>query len=213
MKDYKIYPEVKMGRNCKIGDYVVIGLPPRGKGEGELETIVGDNVLIRSHTIIYAGNKIGNDFQTGHQVMIRESNRIGNSVSIGTSTVLEHHIKIRDKVRIHSQAFICEYSILEEGCWIGPRAVLTNVLHPLCPKAKECIKGPTIKKGAKIGANATILPRVTIGENSLIGAGSVVVGDVEPNKVVAGSPARIIKDIKDLKCPFHFIDKPYMEEL
>ncbi|MCK4649166.1 transferase [bacterium] len=213
MKNYKIYSKVKMGRNCKIGDYVVIGLPPRGKRGGKLETIIGDNAFIRSHTVIYAGNRIGNNFQTGHQVMIRENNRIGNDVSIGTSTVLEHHIKVENRVRIHSLAFICEYSILEEGCWVGPKACFTNVLHPLCPKAKECIKGPIIKKRAKIGANATILPGVTIGKNSLIGAGSVVVKDVGPNKVVAGSPARVIKDIEDLKCPFNLMDKPYPEEL
>lgn len=112
-------------------------------------------------------------------------------------------------MRIHSQAFICEYSFLEEGCWIGPRVVLTNTLHPLCPKAKQCLKGPTIKKAAKIGANATILPELIVGENSLIGAGSVVVKNVPQNAVVAGNPARIIKDITSLKCQYKLIEKPY----
>jgi hypothetical protein len=95
---------------------------------------------------------IGRNSQTGHRVLIREKNRIGNDVSIGSNSCIEHHIKIEDRVRIHSQVFIAEFSVLEEGCWIGPKAVFTNAYHPLCPKVKECLRGPTIKRGAKIGA-------------------------------------------------------------
>lgn len=112
-------------------------------------------------------------------------------------------------MRIHSQVFVCEYSILEEGCWIGPNAVLTNTLHPLCPKAKQCLKGPIVKRAAKIGANATILPELVIGENSLIGAGSVVVKNVPKNAVVTGNPAKVIKGVNSLKCRYNLINKPY----
>ena len=207
--NYKIHPNVQLGKNINIGDYVIIGVPPRGKKDGELETIIGDNAVIRTHTVIYAGNVIGDDFQTGHAVMIRELNQIGNNVSIGTHSVVEHHVKMGNGVRIHSQAFIPEYCVLEDGVWIGPNVVLTNVYHPLCPKAKECLKGPVLRKNAKIGANATILPDTTVGRNALVGAGSIVVDDVPDDKVVAGVPARIIKDIRDLTCPYGLIDKPY----
>ena len=71
------------------------------------------------------------------------------------------------------------------------------------------MKGPTIKRGAKIGANATLLPDITIGENALVGAGSVVVDDVASGEVVAGNPARVIKDVSDLDCPYDLIDRPY----
>jgi len=141
--------------------------------------------------------------------MIRESNVIGNNVSIGTQSVIEHHVKIGNGVRIHSQTFISEYSVLEEGCWIGPNVVLTNAYHPLCPKAKECLRGPTIKKNARIGANATLLPDITIGANALAGAGSVVVDDVPDGKVVVGVPARVIKDVCELTCPYGLIERPY----
>ncbi|MCS7221192.1 MAG: N-acetyltransferase [Anaerolineae bacterium] len=112
-------------------------------------------------------------------------------------------------MRIHSQAFVPEYSILEDGCWLGPNVVLTNALHPLCPKVKQCLKGPTIKRGAKIGANATILPDITIGEGALVGAGAVVTQDVPPYAVVAGNPARVIKHVRELTCPYDLIDRPY----
>lgn len=209
MENFIIYPGVKIGNNARIGDFVVIGVPARKSHHKGTHTLIGDNAVLRSHTVIYAGNKIGNNFQTGHAVTVREDNLIGNDVSIGTHSVIEHHVKIEDGVRIHSQAFVPEFTVLEEKCWIGPKATLTNALHPFCPKVKECLKGPRIKKGAKIGANVTILPDLTVGENSLIGAGSVVVNDIPANAVVAGNPARLIKKIKDLKCRYGLIKKPY----
>lgn len=205
----KIYPNVRLGENVEIGDYAVVGVPPRGKAEGELLTVVGDGAVIRSHSVIYAGNAIGNGFQTGHHAMIREENRFGDNVSIGTNSVVEHHVEIGNGVRIHSQAFVPEYSVLEEGAWIGPNVVLTNVPHPLCPKAKVCIKGPIIKRGAKIGANSTILPFLVVGEDALVGAGSVVVHDVPARVVVAGNPAKVIKSIDQLNCPVDLVEKPY----
>ena len=195
---YKLYPNVKIGERAQIGDYVVIGVPPRGRKEGELETVIGDRAIIRSHTVIYAGNVIGDDFQTGHGAMIREENEMGDNVSIGTGSVIEHHVRIEDGVRIHSQAFIPEYSVLERGCWIGPNVVLTNALYPLSPRARETLRGPTIKPHAKIGANATLLPGIVIGRNALVGAGAVVVQDVPEGKVVVGNPARVVKDVSEL---------------
>lgn len=206
---YILNPNVDIGPDHLIGEYVIIGLAPRGMEPGALKTSIGSQATLRSHTVIYAGNRIGHHFQTGHNVMIREENEIGNHVSIGTGSIVEHHVVIGDHVRIHSQAFIPEYSLLEEGCWIGPNVVLTNAYHPLCPKAKDCLKGATIRAGAKIGANATLLPDIEIGEKALIGAGSVVVEDIPPGAVMVGNPARQVKTIDELECPYGLIDKPY----
>ena len=205
----KIYKNVVLGKGASIDDFVIIGRPPRGKKDGELSTIIGEGAVIRSGTVIYAGNKIGDNFQTGHNVTIRESNAIGGNVSIGSLSCIEHHVKIGDDVRIHSQVFIPEYSILKDRSWIGPNAVFTNAPHPLCPKIKECLKGPLIEEDAKIGANATILPAVKVGKRSLVGAGSVVVKDVPPDSVVAGNPAKVIKRIGELKCRRRLSNRPY----
>ena len=196
---YCVYPNVLLGSDVEIGEYVVIGVPPRGKEPGELETRIGPNAMIRSHTVIYAGNVIGANFQTGHGVMIRELNEIGDNVSVGTHSIVEHHVRIGNNVRIHSNAFIPEYSVLEDGAWVGPNVVFTNALYPLSPDAKANLKGPHLLPGAKIGANATLLPGVVIGRNALVGAGAVVVRDVPDGKVVVGNPARIIKDVTDLE--------------
>jgi len=198
MKNYKIYKNVKIGRNCFIGDYVIIGIPPGNKKNGELQTIIGDNAVIRSHTVIYAGNNIGDRFNTGHHVMIREKNIIGNNVSIGTNSIIEHHINIGNNVRTQANCFIPEYSLLEDDAWLGPNVVITNARYPRSKNVKENLKGAIIKKFAKIGANTTILPSLEIGENSLIGAGSLISKNIPAGVVAYGSPAVVHKKIDDL---------------
>lgn len=197
-EEFIIRKGVELGHDHLIEEYCILGVPPRGQKEGDLRTVIGVGAHVRSHTVIYAGNTIGKNFQTGNKVNIRELNEIGDDVSIGTLSVVEHHVKVGDKVRIHTQVFIPEYSVLEDGAWIGPNVVLTNAKYPQSPNAKSSLAGPTIKKGAKIGANATILPGVIIGEHALVGAGSVVVSNVPDRAVVVGNPARVIKQISEL---------------
>ena len=194
-----IHPNVKLGKNCIIEDFVIIGAPPKDSLSGEIDTIIGDNSIIRSHTVIYAGNRIGNNFQTGNKANIREFNEIGNNVSIGTLSVVEHHVKIGNRVRVHTQVFIPEFTILEDESWLGPNVVITNAKYPKSPNVKKELKGAYIKKRAIIGANSTLLPGITIGEQAFIGAGSVVIRDVPERSVVAGNPAKIIKDISKIK--------------
>jgi acetyltransferase-like isoleucine patch superfamily enzyme len=199
---------VIIGRNPKIGRYVILGEGySRSRGIGKL--VIGDNAVVRSHSVIYAGNKIGNNFQTGHGVLIRENNQIGNDVSIGTHSVIERDNRIEDRVRIHSNCFVPEFVQIHENAWIGPSVTILNVLHPPCPKFELCAKSVVIRKNAKIGGNVTIGPRVTIGENAVIGCGAVVVNDVPDDSVAVGSPARVIKRTEELKCLLGYFKVPY----
>lgn len=197
-ESFVIYPGVHLGPESTVGEFALVGVLLRGRKAGEIETRIGAGATIRSHTVIYSGNVIGKNFQTGHGVMIREFNEIGDDVSIGTHSVIEHHVKLGNRVRVHSNAFIPEYSVIEDGAWIGPNVVFTNALYPLSANAKATLKGPHVHAGAKIGANATLLPAVVIGRNALVGAGAVVVGDVPENKVVVGNPARVVKDVREI---------------
>ena len=190
-----IHDNVKLGTNITIEDFCIVGILPKNDDGKRIETVIGNNAIIRSGTVIYAGNTIGEGFQTGNKTNIREFNTIGDNVSIGTLTVIEHHIVIENSVRIHSQAFIPEYSLLKEGSWVGPHAVFTNAKFPSTPETKDTLHGPVLEKGARIGANATLLPGVVIGANALVGAGSVVTGNVEKKTIVAGNPARIIGSV------------------
>ncbi len=198
METYRIHDGVVLGDGAVIEDFCIIGAPARGQSPGAVPTHIGPGATIRSHTVIYAGNTIGRDFATGNKVNIREANEIGDDVSIGTMSVIEHHVRIGHRVRIHSQVFVPEFSILEDDCWLGPHVVLTNAKYPHSPGVKDALEGPRICRGAKIGANATILPGVIVGVNALVGAGAVVAAHIPDNAVVVGNPARIIKTISQL---------------
>ena len=194
-----------IGNNPQIQDYVEIGKYP----ERCSITIIGDNAIIRSHSVIYAGNRIGNNFQTGHGALVRENNIIGDNVSIGTHSVIERENTIGNNVRVHSNSFIPEFVIIEDGVWIGPSTTILNVLHPPCPRVEDCAKNVVIKTGAKIGGNVTIGPRVTIGARSLLGMGSVVTKDIPDDVLAYGNPARVICGIDEVTCELGYFEKAY----
>lgn len=177
----------------------MLGVPAKGRAPGQDELIIGRDGTIRSHTTIYAGTRIGQRVQTGHSVLIRESTRIGDDCSIGTGSVVEFAVVIGDRVRLHSQCFIPEYSLLEDDCWLGPRVVITNARYPASQRTKQSLEGVRICRLARIGANATLLPGVVIGEGALVGAGAVVTHDVPADMVVVGNPARPLYRVSELE--------------
>ncbi len=210
--DVKIYKNVKIGKGAIIEGPCVLGKPPRGKKPGDLPLTIGNGCVIRPFTTIYAGNRIGNNFQTGQGTSIREDNIIDNDVSVGTNAVLEFGNRIGKGTRIHSGCFL-EMVTIGEYVFIGPNTVFTDDPHPMnCPKYKECKGGVVVADLVKIGANCTFCPGVKVGRGALIGAGSVVVNNVPEDVVVVGNPARIIKMVKDLKCYPGFFERPYVWE-
>lgn len=196
---FRIFEKVVLGKNCVIEENCLIGKPPRGKKEGELKTIIGDNAVIRSGTIIYAGVTIGKNFQSGHNVLIREDNKIGDNVSIGTNSAIEIDNVIGNNVRIHSLCFL-EKVRVEDNVFIGPCVAFFDDPHPRIPRGKDCMKGAVVRKSAKIGGGSRILPYVVIGKNALVGAGSVVTKNVEKDMVVIGNPAKKLKKIQEILC-------------
>lgn len=203
-----ICPNVTIGEGTVVEPPSVIGKPPRGSKEGELELKIGTHGLIRPFSTIYSGSIIGDNFQTGQGVSIREDNHIGDNVSIGTNSVLEFGNSVGDFSRIHSSCFL-EMVTIGRYVFVGPHVVFTDDPHPMgCPRYKECKGGAVVEDYARIGANSTILPGVRIGRNSLIGAGSVVTKDVPPDSVVAGNPATVIKDVASLTCQKGFSRNP-----
>ncbi|MEN6395278.1 MAG: DapH/DapD/GlmU-related protein [Methanoregula sp.] len=181
----------KTGENLQVFEPVTLGFPSRdniGK-TGFTGTTIGNDAVLRSGTIIYCDVTIGNRFQSGHNVMIREKTRIGDRVSIGTSVVIDGNTRIGDDVSLQSMVYIPTNTTIGDHVFIGPNAVLTNDRYP--PSGIGGLVGPVIEHHAAIGANATILPGVHIGEGALVAAGAIVTRDIPAYKLAVGVPAKI----------------------
>ncbi|HFP0850962.1 TPA: acyltransferase, partial [Escherichia coli] len=122
---------------------------------------------------------------------------IGDECNICAHTLIENDVVIGDRVTIKSGVYIWDGVFIEDDVFIGPCVTFTNDKIPRSKKYPEKFLKTIIKKGASIGANATILPGITIGENAMVGAGTVVTKDVAPYTVIAGNPGKVIRDIKE----------------
>lgn len=195
--EYKVYQGVTLGSEHTIGPWVILGAPPRKYKEGELVLSIGDNAHIRSHSVIYAGSKIGNKFATGHGALVRERVIIGDNVSIGSGSEVEQNCVIGNNVRIHSNCFIAEGTVIEDNVKIAPGTHIASDRHPLLPEEKKHRQGPRIGQGVYIGIGVTLLSDVVIGRGSFIAAGAVVTKDVPEGMVVLGNPARIYMSVDE----------------
>lgn len=178
----------ELGKNCVVQGNVILGLKYK---DGCQKVKIGNNAIIRAFTIIYADVIIGDDFKTGHRVVIRENTKIGSRIVIGSGTIIDGNVEIGDRVKIESLVYIPTHTKIGSDVFIGPNVVMTNDKYPQRLRDQYEPKGPIIGDSVSIGANSTILPGVTIGEGSFIAAGSVVTKDVPSWKLVKGVPARI----------------------
>ncbi len=158
-----------------------------GEHDGPTPTI-GDNPTIRSGTVVYADVEIGDRLVTGHDAVVREHTTIGDDALVGTHAVIDGECTLGNDVSLQTGVYLPQETTVGDRVFFGPHAVLTNDQYPLRTDAD--LDGPTIEDDVSIGANATILPGVTVGEGSFVAANSVVVDDVPPGTLAIGTPAR-----------------------
>jgi len=168
---------VTLGEGCEIDEGVLLGYRT-GRQIASQDLAIASGACLRSGTVVYVGSRIGRNFQTGHNVTIREENTIGDDVSIWANSVIDYGCRIGDRVKIHINVYVAQFTVIEDDVFMAPGVIVANDIHPGCAHSAECMRGPTLRRGARIGANVTILPYVIIGEYALIGAGSVVTGDI-----------------------------------
>jgi acetyltransferase-like isoleucine patch superfamily enzyme len=123
--------------------------------------------------------------------------------------VVDYGCVIGNGVKIHTGVYVAQFTILEDDVFLAPGVIVTNDIHPGCPESSRCMRGPTVRRGAQVGGNVTLLPYIEIGERALIGAGSVVTKDIPPRAVAYGNPARVVGTIDDLDCDTGLVAKPY----
>ena len=185
-KQSKISQKKRFNGKVSIGEGGVIEAGVTLGNREDSLIAIGKNCLIRSGTVIYSDVRIGNNFKTGHNVLIREHTEIGDDVLIGTNSVVDGNCKIGNRVSIQTNAYITAYTTIEDEVFLGPCSVTTNDKYM---RAGADLKGPIIKRGAHIGANSTLLPGITVGERAMVAAGTVVTKAVATGATVAGVPA------------------------
>lgn len=175
---------------------VVLGYTP--DREPTVESAIGRNARLRSGTVVYAGSRIGDGFQTGHHVVVREDCVIGDDVSVWSNTVIDYGCIIGDGVKIHSNCYVAQYTEIRDGAFLAPGVTIANDLYPGQEESAKVMSGPWIGEGAQLGVNVTVLPYVRIGAGTIVGAGSVVTRDLPENVVAYGNPAVVRGRVEDL---------------
>jgi acetyltransferase-like isoleucine patch superfamily enzyme len=141
--------------------------------------------------------QIGEGTRVWQFVVVLRGARIGAHCNICAQTLIEGDVVIGDRVTVKSGVQIWDGSVIGDDVFIGPNATFSNDLYPRSKQYPEKFQGVTIHKGASIGANATLLPGIKIGEKAMVGAGAVVTKDVPSRAVVIGNPAKIVRYLDD----------------
>jgi len=205
----ELVDSVRLGEGHDVDPDVILGYLT-GRRIDTVALTIGPGARIRSGTVIYAGSTIGAGLQTGHNVVIREENTIGDDLSIWNNSTIDYGCSIGNGVKIHCNVYVAQFTTIEDDVFLAPGVTVANDPHPVCGL---CMRGPTIKRGARIGVNVTLLSHITIGEGALIGAGSVVTHDIPAFTVAYGNPARPIRSVEALPCPFDLVEHPYINGL
>ncbi len=199
-----VYPGTKLGEGVKVLEHAVVGkqpsLSPRSTAKREKlpPAEIGDGTIVSTGAVLFAGAKVGARVILGDQSCVRERVVVGDDVVIGRGSLVENDTTIGAMAKIQAEVYITAYSTLEEHVFVAPCVVTTNDnFMGRTERRHELIKGPTIRRGARIGGGAILLPGVEIGEEAFVGAGAVVTKNVEPRMLVVGNPARVMRGVPE----------------
>ena len=199
-----VYPGTVIGDGCQILDGAVVGkqpsLSPRSTAKREElpPAELGAGTIVSTGAIVFAGARLGERVIVGDQACVRERVEVGDDVVIGRGSLVENDTTIGRLTKIQAMAYITAYSTLEDEVFIAPCVQTTNDnFMGRTERRHALMKGPTIRRGARVGGGAVLCPGVEIGEEAFVGAGAVVVRDVPPRAVVVGNPARQIREVPE----------------
>lgn len=176
--------EIRTGTDCSISPDAELGAGSQANGT---TTVLGDDATVRSGSIIYHDVRIGDGFSTGHNVLIRENTDIGDDVMVGTESVVDGDATIGSHVSLQTGAYVPQKTEIADHVFLGPHAVITNDPYPI--REQSTLETARVEAHASIGANATLMPGVTVGEGAFVAAGAVVTEDVPPETLAVGVPA------------------------
>jgi acetyltransferase-like isoleucine patch superfamily enzyme len=199
-----VHPGTVLGEGVKVLEHAIVGkqpaLSPRSTAKREElpPAELGPGTVVSAGAIVFAGARIGARVIVGDQACVRERVELGDDVVVGRGSLIENDTTVGAMTKIQADAYITAYSTLEEHVFIAPRVVTTNDdFMGRTERRHELVKGPTIRRGARVGGGAILLPGIEVGEEAFVGAGAVVTKDVAPRVVVVGNPARELRAVPE----------------
>jgi UDP-2-acetamido-3-amino-2,3-dideoxy-glucuronate N-acetyltransferase len=207
-----LHDDCQIGSKVRIDDGSVIGKEPLHARLSAVTrmlslppTVVGDACLIGTHAVVYRGATIGDGVLIADLATVREQSSIGELSIIGRGVAVENQVSIGRRCKIETGAYITAMSRIGDLCFIAPEVTFTNDNY--VGRSEERFKhfaGVTMERGARVGANATVLPGIVIGEDALVAAGSIVTRNVAAGMVAMGVPARAVRPVspEQLLTPF-----------
>src|SRR5947209_15530972 len=199
-----VYPGTVVGEGVKVLEYAVVGKQPSVSPRSTANRAalqpagLGPGTIVSTGAVVFAGTRVGARVIVGDQACVRERCRIGDDVVIGRGSLVENDTSIGALTKIQAHAYITAYSVLEEEVFIAPCVATTNDNFMGRTKRRhELVKGPTVRRGARVGGAAVLCPGIEVGEEAFVGAGAVVTRDVPPRTVVVGNPARVLREVPE----------------
>ena len=197
-----VFPGTEMGEDVVVEANAVVGKQPSlgrrstAARDEQPALVIGGGTRILAGAVVFAGSRLGRSVIVGDQACVRERCELGDEVVVGRGSLVENDTTVGARTRIQANAYVTAYSQLEEDVFIAPCVVTTNDNFMGRTEGRlEHMRGPTIRRGARIGGGAVLLPGIEVGEEAFVGAGAVVLRDVPARAVVVGNPARQIREV------------------
>jgi UDP-2-acetamido-3-amino-2,3-dideoxy-glucuronate N-acetyltransferase len=195
-----VHDGTTIGDGCVIEDGAVLGKQPRlaRSSNVTLEPLrIGARVTVCAGAVVYAGSEIGDEAIVGDQAQVRERTTVGERTVIGRATGIDNDVRIGARVRIQSQVYVTAHSVVEDDVFLGPGASTTNDDTMGRHGPDYALRGATIRRAARIGGSAVLVPGVEVGQEAFVAAGAVVTKDVPPRAFMVGVPARQVREVAD----------------
>lgn len=192
-----------VGDSVRIDDHAVLGKQPMrsvssimAEASGLPPLTVGDGCIVGTGAVLYAGCTLGGNVLVADLATVRENVTVGERTIIGRGAAVENFCTVGRRCKLETNSYITAYSVLEDYVFIAPGVTTSNDnFAGRTEERKQQFKGVTARLGARIGAGATILPGRTIGRDGFVAAGSVVTRDVPDRTIVAGCPAKPVREV------------------
>ena len=200
-----IHPDTVVGDNCRIDDGAVLGKQPIRssaiaipQGENLPPLKIGNDTLVGTGATLYRGGRIGAGALIADYASVREESTVGDTTVVGRGTVIENRVRVGNRCKVETGVFIAAFSQIDDDCFIAPEVTATNDnFMGRTEERKKHFKGITIRRGGRVGTNATLLPGLTVESDGVAAAGALVTRDIPARKIVAGVPARPFRDVPE----------------